>query len=117
MPPSVHAIESVAVELFADGLLGAPLLRGVGLALEQRGYGVRHKVRLPSHHDGLLVAHATADLLVGGDTAVLFSENATPESLRRERLAQWLAATGLAAVVSIEPASEPLVLSITSAKT
>lgn len=111
MSPSVHAIESVAVELFADGLLGAPLLRGVGLALEQRGFGVRHKVRLPSHHDGLLVAHATADLLVGGDTAVLFSENATPEGLRRERLAQWLAATGLAAVVSIEPNSDPIALS------
>lgn len=111
MSATVHAIESVAVELFADGLLGAPLLRGVGLALERRGFGVRHKVRLPSHHDGLLVAHATADLLVGGDTTVLFSENATPEALRRERLTQWLAATGSAAVVSIEPASEPLVLS------
>jgi hypothetical protein len=107
---TVH-IESAAVRLFADGLEGDVLVRGVGLALEQRGFGIRHNARLPSKHDGLLVAHATADLLVGGDTAVLFSTNATPTALRTDRLKQWLTATGLAAVVSIEPASDPMVLS------
>lgn len=111
MTPCVHAIESESVRLFADGLTGPVLVRGVGLALEQRGYGIRHNASIPSSHNGMLVAHATADLLVSGDTAVLFSENATPRFLREERLAQWLVATPLAAVVSVEPASEPMVLS------
>lgn len=110
MPPLIRHIEDAAVSLFADGLSGAPLLRGVGLALERRGYGIRHNTLIPSSHNGMLVAHATADLLVSGDTAVLFSENATPRSLREERLRQWLTATPLAAVVSVEPASEPMVL-------
>ncbi len=110
MTPLIRHIEDAAVGLFADGLAGAPLLRGVGLALERRGYGVRHDARIPSSHNGMLVAHATADLLVSGDTAVLFSENATPRFLREERLAQWLTATPLAAVVSVEPASDPMVL-------
>ena len=113
MSPVLRHIESAAVRLFADGLEGAPLVRGVGLALEQRGFGIRHNARIPSHHNGMLVAHAEADLLVGGDTAVLFSENATPPALRESRLVQWLAATGLAAVVSIEPKSDPLVLAQT----
>ena len=113
MNPVLIHIESAVVRLFADGLEGAALTRGVGLALEQRGFGIRHNARIPSHHDGLLVAHATADLLVGGDTAVLVSENHTPLALRESRLKQWLAATGLAAVVSVEPTSDPVVLSHT----
>lgn len=108
--PLIAHIESDAVSLFADGLEGDVLMRGVGLALERRGYGVRHYARIPSTHNGMLVAHATADLLVSGDTAVLFSTNATPVALREERLKQWLSSTGLVAVVSVEPASEPLVL-------
>lgn len=110
MSTAIHHIESTAVRLFADGLEGDVLVRGVGLALEQRGFGIRHNARIPSKHDGLLVAHATADLLVGGDTAVLFSPNATPTALRESRLEQWLTATGLTAVVSIEPNSDPMVL-------
>lgn len=110
MTPVIIHIESAAVRLFADGLEGDVLVRGVGLALEQRGFGIRHNALIPSKHDGLLVAHATADLLVSGDTAVLFSKNATPRPLRESRLRDWLAATGLEAVVSIEPASDPMVL-------
>lgn len=113
MTPAVHHISSAAVRLFADGLEGDVLVRGVGLALEQRGFSIRHNARLPSKHDGLLVAHATADLLVGGDTAVLFSINATPTALRESRLRDWLAATGLTAVVSVEPASDPMVVAVT----
>ena len=113
MSTAVHHIESAAVRLFADGLEGDVLVRGVGLALEQRGFSIRHNARLPSKHDGLLVAHATADLLVGGDTAVLFSANATPTALRESRLRQWLTATGLVAVVSVEPASDPMVVAVT----
>ena len=113
MSTAVHHIESAAVRLFADGLEGAVLVRGVGLALEQRGFGIRHNARIPSKHDGLLVAHAEADLLVGGDTAVLFSPNATPTALRESRLKQWLASTGLEAVVSVETASDPMVVAVT----
>src|ERR1043165_8109198 len=108
MSTAVHHIESAAVRLFADGLEGDALTRGVGLALEQRGFGIRHNARLPSKHDGLLVAHATADLLVGGDTAALFPPTPTPPALRESRLKDGLAAPGLAAVVSVEPASDPM---------
>ncbi len=111
MSTALHHITSAAIRLFADGLEGDVLVRGVGLALEQRGFGIRHNALLPSKHDGLLVAHAKADLLVSGDTAVVFSQNATPRTLRESRLRDWLAATGLNAVVSIEPASDPMVLS------
>lgn len=110
MSSCVPHLETAAIRLFADGLEGDVLVRGVGLAMEQSGYGVRHNVRVPSYHNGMLVAHATADLLISGDTAVLFSTTATPLTLRAERLKQWLAATDLAAVVSVEPASEPMVL-------
>lgn len=110
MSPVVSEIESAAVGLFADGLAGDTLVRGVGLSLERRGFGVRHRARVPSRHNGMLVAHAEADLLVSGDTAVLFSAAVTPRPLREERLRQWLSATDLAAIVSIEPASDPLVL-------
>lgn len=112
-PELPQVIANTAVGLFADGLAGDVLVRGLGLALERRGYGVRHRALIPSKHNGMLVAHATADLLVSGDTAIVFSENATPAELRVERLRQWLTATDLAAVVSLEPASDPLVLTQT----
>lgn len=110
MSSCVPHLETAAIRLFADGLEGAVLVRGVGLAMEQSGYGVRHNVPVPSYHNGMLVAHATADLLISGDTAVLFSATATPTSLREARLQQWLSATQLAAVISVEPASDPMVL-------